>query len=265
MTENAIKLLVVDFDGTALGGHLPYDQFPPPFCRFLDRLTEGGVRWATNTTWAVENQIALIKRSPVKSLPLFVSASSGRRIAVVKGGRLVIDARHDKMVLAGDERFRKKNWPMVRTALLRIFREGLVERLSFNTFGHNMIGFQCSKKNGRKVRAIFEPLLASGEYYPSNLSRTAYTNLLPKYMNKGLILRRMQERFGIKPESTIVAGDGGNDIPMLDTNIAGWLVCPANADPVVKQIVKRAGGIVARRKYSWGVMEGVEEILARVD
>jgi len=48
--RSQIKLFVFDLDGTALGGHVPYDQFPKPFADFLDDLARRGCRWATNTT-----------------------------------------------------------------------------------------------------------------------------------------------------------------------------------------------------------------------
>jgi hydroxymethylpyrimidine pyrophosphatase-like HAD family hydrolase len=52
------KLLIFDFDGTALGGHKPYKQFPPEFAAFLDGLGSSGIQWATATTWGIIEAMA---------------------------------------------------------------------------------------------------------------------------------------------------------------------------------------------------------------
>ena len=80
LTSN-IRLFVFDLDGTAFGGHVPYNRFPSEFVRFLDGLAKRGIRWATNTTWAVETQYDVIKASGVKSIPVFLSGASGRMAA----------------------------------------------------------------------------------------------------------------------------------------------------------------------------------------
>lgn len=263
MRKAGIRLLVLDFDGTALGGYEPYGRFPKPLSRFLDSLSKKGIRWASNTTWSIENQIDLFEQSPVKSLPLFLSASSGRRIAVPHRGRLRIDAQHDRRTFARDQRFREANWGTVQKALLKVVREGWIEQLKYNDFSHNILSFKASRGHARKVWRALDPLIRSGAFYAWSPARGVSGTLLPHYMNKGIILSQMQERFGVKPDETIVAGDGVNDLPMLDSKLAKWMVCPGNSLPMVKKTVSRNGGVLARKRYSDGVIEGVEAILKK--
>ena len=123
MKNRIIKLLVFDFDGTALGGHTPYDQFPRPFAKFLDELHRSGIRWATNTTWPPDAQFNVIKRSGVKSKPAFLTGQTGRSMATVENNRLVTDVKHEKMVLSRDKRFKRKHWPAIRGILLSLLQK----------------------------------------------------------------------------------------------------------------------------------------------
>lgn len=258
--KRAIKLFVFDFDGTALGGHIPYEEFPKPFARFLDKLTASGIHWATNTTWGVEKQFAVIVHSRVKTSLAFLTGSTGREIATIKNGHLLLDEKYRRKMLARDRRFKKKNLPQIRRALRRMLDGNLVERIAYNSYGHHCLAFTCKKKNIKKVEECIKSLAASGEFYRWGLSRGSDT-LIPKYMNKGEIIKVLQKRLGIKPENTIVAGDWTNDLHMFDPKHARWMVCPANADPRVKELVEKHGGVVAAKEFSWGVVEGVEKIL----
>jgi len=78
-------------------------------------------------------------------------------------------------------------------------------------------------------------------------------------------VRVMQQRLGIRPEETIVAGDGSNDLHMFSPDLCGWMVCPANAEPIVKERLSRHEGIVAEKQFSWGVVEAVEQVLAECE
>ena len=254
------KLFVFDFDGTALGGHIPYEEFPKPFARFLDKLTASGIHWATNTTWGVEKQFAVILHSRVKTSLAFLTGSTSREIATIRNGHLLLDEKYRRKILARDKRFKKKNWPQIRRALMKMLDGNLVERIACNFHGHHCLTFTCKKKNIKKVKECIKSLVISGEFYHWDPGHGSDV-LIPKYMNKGEIIKVLQKRLGIGPENTIVAGDWTNDLHMFDPKCARWMVCPANADPRVKELVKKHGGVVATKEFSWGVVEGVDKIL----
>ena len=257
-----IKLFVFDWDGTALGGHLPYDQFPKAFASFLDELDRRGVRWATNTTWAPDSQHAVIKRSRVRSDPVFLSGGTGLFLATIRLGRLVHDARYERQVLRRQQAFHARNWPHIRRLFQVLLKRNLVDSLSYNYDQPQcMLTFTCRPGNAKKIRGVLAPLLDAGDYYPWDPGRQANVTLLPHFMNKGGVVAVMQQRLRITAENTIVAGDGINDLPMFDPAIARWAVCPENADDRIKKAVRAMGGIVARQRYSWGVVEGARKIL----
>lgn len=255
-------LLIFDLDGTALGGHDPYAQFPPEFGAFLDAWSTDGNLWATNTTWGLEAQRLLILGSRVTSLPVFVCGESGRRIGRLVDGTVVLDPVHEATVQAADHAFREKMWPIVRPLMAGLLADDLVRRAAYDYYrGQYMIDLDCQDDCAGEVWRRLEPLLASGDYYTWSPQHGTTICLLPRHMNKGEAVRALQQRLEIGPERTILAGDGTNDLPMLSRSLAHWLVCPANAEPQVKARVEELGGIVAEQDYSWGVVEGVRSIL----
>lgn len=258
-----IKLFIFDWDGTALGGHRPYDQFPKPFVSFLDELDRQGIRWATNTTWAPDSQYAVIKRSQVHSDPVFISGGTGLFLATIHRGRLIHDSRYERKVQRRQQALHTRHWPHIRKLFQVLLKRNLVDSLSYNFFPPQcMLTFSYHPRNASKVRSVLAPLLDSGVYAPWDpASQTTGVTLLPYFMNKGGVITVMQKRLHITAENTLVAGDGINDLPMFDPAIARWAVCPQNADARIKEAVRAMGGIVARQRYSWGVMAGARKIL----
>ncbi len=263
-----IKLFVFDFDGTALGGYKPYAQLPAPFVHFLDGLQERGIRWATNTGWSLEPQAELLMRSGLRSRPAMLIGQSGMSIGWLRSGRLIRDRRHDKHVEKVCRAFKAKVWPRARSIFIKILKADLVEKISFDSaFSSSfcIIDFKCRAKREPEVWRLMRPLLDSGDYYIMNPQRKTDGILIPSHMNKGGILKQVRERLGVRAEETIIAGDETNDLHMFDPAVAKWMVCPANANPLIKAAVRRAGGIVARKKYSRGVIEGATRILDHVE
>ncbi|PIU60680.1 MAG: hypothetical protein COS85_23220 [Armatimonadetes bacterium CG07_land_8_20_14_0_80_59_28] len=260
------RLLVFDFDGTALGGHEPYAEFPEHFVRFLDGLEAHGIVWATNTTWSPDIQWELIRRSGVRSAPAFLTGQTGRVLAEVREGRLIPDPEYERHIAERDRLFRKRMWPAVRQVFMELLAGNLVSRLAFDYYSPQCgIDFTCNEGREEDVWRTVQPLLDLGEYYIFNPAQRQTGVLLPAHMNKGDIVRVMQQRLGIRPEETIVAGDGSNDLHMFSPDLCGWMVCPANAEPIVKERLSRHEGIVAEKQFSWGVVEAVEQVLAECE
>lgn len=261
-----IRLFVFDFDGTALGGHEPYAQFPPPFAELLNRLPSRGVQWGTNTTWGVMEQYEVMRRSGVTAPPAFLSGQTGRQLARVVAGEVVIDQEHEQAIAAQDNVFHEKMWPRVREVIQALLAEEVVERVGYDVISpQRLVDFTARAGCRDRMWELLEPLLGPEAYYPFNPARGETGVLLPAHMNKGAILGVMQARLGVAPAETLVAGDAFNDLPMFDPSRCGAMVCPSNADEALLAHVKAHGGIVADAAYSWGVVEGVEKVLEQAD
>ena len=79
--------------------------------------------------------------------------------------------------------------------------------------------------------------------------------------NKGTAMREIARRLGIAREQIFAAGDHLNDLPMLSKEYAGWLMCPVNAIPIVKETVRRQNGYLAEQSHGYGVARGLEHFL----
>jgi hypothetical protein len=258
-----VRFLVFDFDGTALGGHEPYAMFPPPFAAFLNGLGARGVQWATNTTWGVEAQGEVLRRSGVTATPVFLCGQTGRQLAQMVGGEVTLDADHEVALEYQDHAFHERLWPRVREVFLALLEADVVSRLGYDSISpQRIIDFTARVGQGPRLWELLAPLLGPEDYYPFNPRRGEMGALLPAHMNKGAIVRTMQVRLNVPPEQTVVAGDAFNDLPMFDPALCGGMVCPSNADELLRERVEAHGGVIAESAYSWGVVEGVERLLA---
>ena len=98
-------------------------------------------------------------------------------------------------------------------------------------------------------------------------------DILPSSANKLHAIRFMMQQNGFSCENTIFAGDSGNDLDVLMSDIPSVLV--ANADAEVRRLVEKAdkdtlyfakGGYLGMNgNYSAGILEGVAHYFPEVD
>jgi len=256
----SIKLFVFDWDGTALGGHDPYDRFPKEFARFLDKLSGRGIAWATNTTWPVDSQYKIIKASGVKSNPAFLAGSTGLTIGRVVKNKLTTDAIYERKIRLLSRRFFQKREADLRRIASLLVQNGMAAQLAFNQSGHHYLWLIfADKAKARQGWRLADSLLKNGDMYRMSETDTSDA-ILPAHMNKGAPLEYMQKVLGLRAEDTMVAGDGWNDRHMFSPRLARWMVCPSNAHPGIKALVREHGGIIAKHRYSWGIIAAAEKI-----
>jgi HAD superfamily hydrolase (TIGR01484 family) len=256
------KLFVFDLDGTALGGHEPYEQFPLEFARLLDKLSEQGIRWATATTWKVDKQLELIRSSGVKSDPVLLTGCTGRSAFTVVGNKMFPVSAYMEEISELDFNLVKKYGKTIQSIITTLKTGNCVEKISYNRFGHHVISFNAAKGKSQKLRQILQPLIDTGAYYLSTPGKFDDNSLLPEHMNKGRAVRLIQKIAGISPEETLIAGDETNDFHMFDPRLAKYMVCPHNAHAGIKKIVMGNNGIIASKNYSYGIIEAVNKILS---
>ncbi|MDD3925756.1 MAG: HAD family hydrolase [bacterium] len=256
-----IKLLVIDLDGTMLGGGNPYHRIKGVFVDFLDELGQQGILWATNTTWGLSEQLSLILNSTVRTMPSFISGSTGRVLARIEAEEIVPDTDYNAVICDKDRNFRERHWPVIRPVLHGLLEEDLVEELSFDS--QNMLSLLFRISDNAMICKSLELLLSDGRFYRANSGKGRKVTLLPVYMNKGDVVRAMQDRLGIGPEHTIVAGDGENDMSMFRLEIARHMVCPSNACDRIKDAVASTAGVVGSTPYAEGIIDAVRRLLIR--
>jgi Cof subfamily protein (haloacid dehalogenase superfamily) len=106
-------------------------------------------------------------------------------------------------------------------------------------------------------RSSAEIALHRTEYPERNLS---IVDILPAGCSKGVALRRLAMRRGLKPEEILAIGDNWNDVSMLE--MAGRKVLMGNAPDELKQTAVDRGWTIGRRHDEDGVADAIEAAMA---
>ncbi len=88
-----------------------------------------------------------------------------------------------------------------------------------------------------------------------------YARLSHAGFSKGTALQELSRILGWTADQVFAAGDHLNDLPMLRRQVARWLLCPANAQPVVKAQVLAEGGEVSGLLFGDAVASALERWL----
>jgi len=256
-------LFVFDLDGTALGGYEPYARFPDRFSELLDELAALQVRWATNTTWGPGGQAELIRASAVESRPAMTIGRTGLMWATfaTDGRALISDEKREQEARDLGERYLSQFVP----ALEAFCRQELGRECELGHLADEPLMRTVEPTDGFPVdfvERLREFVSRDGWAYCRPSASERVVEVLPCDMSKGEALRKLQQELGVPAESTLVAGDWTNDLPMFDVALARYQVCPANATEQVKKRVAANSGIVAERPFSDGVVDAVRRVIA---
>ena len=251
-----VKLFVIDFDGTALGGYEPYERFPDNLSSFLDDISSQGVLWATCTTWHPYSQDQVFEASVLKSRPVRALGRTSLSSGLYINGRLYLDAEWEHEMV-----FKKVDFDGNYAQEIRKYLRSCPEILSVIEYFDYI--FEVEYKTDKKSisRILKSNQAIKKQTYRMFSSEAPSVAIYPSYMSKGVAVKRLQKTLGISAELTLVAADGINDMPMLKKSVASLQVAPANADGQVKKAVRRNGGIVGTIPYSDGVIEAAKKLL----
>jgi HAD superfamily hydrolase (TIGR01484 family) len=86
---------------------------------------------------------------------------------------------------------------------------------------------------------------------------TLFLRFCHAHYSKGTALAELCRLTDIGGHETFTIGDHHNDLSMLDGQFARWAAAPANAIEEVKTTVRNAGGYVAEKRCSEGVVEAL--------
>jgi len=249
-----IKLLVIDFDGTALGGYQPYERFPDNFCFFLEEITRYGYQWATCTTWHPFSQEQVFAASHLQTRPIRCIGRTSLSCGLYIRGKLYLDAAWDAEMIECKSQFMQESATAIRQLL-----QSLPDSNSFIEYFDFVFAVNYRKREEIE-KLLRNPTIQEKTYCLfSSTENTLF--LFPWYLSKGLAVKKLQKLLHLAPKNILVAGDGINDLPMMAPDVCQWLICPENADIQVKEIVSRRGGIVSNFPYSDGVVQAARKIL----
>ncbi len=246
-----IRLISTDFDGTIYG----MDSHPEITSEFLEkigRLQKSGVKWVINTGREIEDLSSRL-REVCPIFPDFI-------ITVERQIHMRQDEKYDEHA----------EWNACCHAEHQTLFSQAGELL------HQIREWISGKFDAHFYEDLWSPLciIASTDTEADVIHRHAekrcgeipclsvvrnggYFRFSHQRYNKGTAMEEVGRLLGLRREEIFAAGDHYNDLPMLDGTYAQWVGAPSNAIPEVKEVVGKAGGFVANRSCSLGVVDAL--------
>lgn len=260
-TASKIRLVCLDFDGTAVDydGDLPF--FHPAVSAELDRIASLGVRWCTNSGRSREDQEQILRRSRVRGLrhlPVALICSEAFIFESCGDGEYAPAEPWNSKALELLIRVQRK----VQEAL-RPYLDGWRVRYEPEVrWGAEYTVFCVAETEGRAD--AFHTELSNCLKHSEDVCITrngGWIVVLPKDLGKGNVLREFARRIGVRGTEVLAVGDHLNDLSMLAEGVAGSVGCPADARAAVIDAVRKAGGYVATEPGPLGTAEILREFI----
>lgn len=248
-----IKLLSTDFDGT-LVNHFAVPAVNPELFDVLRALRLRGVLWAVNTGRELHHIDEGLREFGFTIEPDFVLTSEREVFHRGPNGEWKdFGDWNQRCYRAHDELYGRA------AELLADIEAYLREDARAHPIyeGDKMVGLAAESEEEMEGICEFlerERIRVPGFHYMRN---TVYVRFCHEDFSKGTALGELARLTNIAPEHIFAAGDHYNDLPMLDGRHAKWVACPVNSVEAVKQTVKAAGGYIAVRECSEGIVESL--------
>jgi hydroxymethylpyrimidine pyrophosphatase-like HAD family hydrolase len=143
--------------------------------------------------------------------------------------------------------------------MIRLWQKEIIDQFPCNDHAgrSNQLWFRADTEVAIQIE---ETLQEKMQDYPDAL---VYRNGTDVYLGftfftKGAALAEIAAMEDLPRDQIFAAGDGPNDVSMLDGNVAAWCAAVANADPKVIDQVRRANGYVASAPCAEGVIEALD-------
>lgn len=255
-----IRLICLDFDGTAVAYDGDITFFHPAVVGELNRLGGMGVEWCTNSGRSKEDQERILRESRIRGLRHMPSAILCSEAFIFdKGTDSEYTAREpwNSMALRQLTSFHARVQKLLSPSLAewqRIFEADVRVGPDHTVF--------CIPGEDARVDAFCGELsLALDRFSGFVITRNGgWVVVLPENMGKGNVLDLYRRERGFRYEEVLAVGDHLNDISMLDGRAARWVACPSDAQPPVVKAVERARGWVAAMPGPLGTAELLKKI-----
>lgn len=251
-----IKLVSTDFDGT-LFAEFENPPIPPRFVSLISDLQARGVKWVINTGRDMSSLMEALARARVTVQPDYlvlvereIFQHDGVRYAPLEHWNSA--CQHDHAEL----------FARVRPEVAALM-DWVNDRFRATVYEDAWSPFCLIAGNNRDADQIHARLDEFCKRFPelTVVRNDVYARFSHVNYNKGTALAELTRLLHLTNEQVFAAGDHLNDLPMLKQEFARYLVAPANAIPLVREVVLKQGGFVSNLSCGSGVAEGLENHL----
>ena len=249
-----IRLLSTDFDGT-LVDHFAHTPVDPEFFQALQNLRERGTLWAVNTGRSVYHISEGLEEFHFPLHPDFVLTNE-REVFRAGNTRKKWEDYGDwnlRCTLAHAELFTKSG-PIFEKISEYLSRETSAELIFEDKFPVGVVASDDEEMD-RIVEFIEQERVDIPNFHYQR--NTIYLRFCHRDYHKGAALGELARLLEISREEIFAVGDHLNDLSMLDGRFATFSACPSNSVEPVKEVVRAAGGYVAKGACSAGVLEAM--------
>jgi len=257
-----IKLIATDFDGTLIA-HTPIGSTLDRECMELIReLQSAGAVWAINTGRSVDLLETGLADFAVPIRPDFILTSERDVFRPSENGGAWEAFGDWNERCARDHRELFSSAQSVLAEVIDFVNQKTQARVIYEPEGPAGLIAQSEEEMDRVTEFIEQ----ARKHQPNfNYQRnTVYLRFCHADYHKGAALAELARLIDIPRENIFAAGDHHNDISMLDGTFAAMSACPANAIPEVKEVVRHAGGYVAKQEHGAGVHEALHFFVKRL-
>lgn len=251
-----IRLISTDFDGT-LFAEFENPPVPAGLQRLLAALQTRGSRWVINTGRDMSNLMESLARARLSVHPDYLVLVE-REIYAREGSHFVpLDEWNHACTQAHLELF-----DQIRPDIPRLV-SWVNERYAATIYEDAFSPFCLIAGGNGDADEIVRYLEGYCRRFPelSIVRNDVYARFSHVRFSKGTALSEIARRLNVSSQHVLAAGDHWNDLPMLQSDRAAYLVAPGNAIDAVKQTVLRQGGFVSDESCGYGVLAGLEHHL----
>ncbi|WP_196603385.1 HAD family hydrolase [Pectinatus haikarae] len=262
-----IKWIISDMDGTLLddNGNLPRDFdevmrelkqrdiiFSPASGRQYYALVKQFSKYKDDWLFIAENGTMVSKGRDLLfyvSLPESLTGTLIRAAASLKDVYTVVCTCNGSYVTTNNE-------ALLAEMGKYYTRHTFIE--SFDSIKEPIIKISICDCNNENVKEnAYKYLLPYEKDVQVVMATNMWVDIMPKEINKGIAIQKLQQQLGIKPEECMAFGDFYNDREML--KVVGESYAMENAVPELKKIAKH----IAPANSRAGVMTVIREMLAK--
>ena len=246
------RIVCTDFDGT-LAGDNPEKPLAPDFFRWLIQASKDtDISWvvATGRSWQSLREALLFHKAP--RMPDWIITVEREIHRVTAGEAQSHEAWNQRCTETHQALFGRHG-----ALLEQIEREiGSTDEVTVIPDAGAIGLIAGSQKSIDRTHSLVSEIIRDHPEI-STVRNGPYFRFAHVDYHKGSCLAEIQKILEHGPDSTFIAGDNLNDLPMLLRKFGHYLACPSNSVPEVISQIKQEGGFIATKEAGDGIAQAL--------